>query len=147
VAHALLDHSNLRIVTNNMNVATTLMVKEDFRIILAGGELRSRDGGIIGEATLDFISQFRLDFGILGISGIDSDGSLLEFDYHEVRTKRAIIENSRNVMLVVDNSKFGRNAMVNLGSISLVDVIYTDAPPPPAIMKVINEHNIQLELC
>ncbi len=66
VAHALLNHSNLRIVTNNLNVANTLMVKEDFRIILAGGELRSRDGGIIGEATLDFISQFRLDFGILG---------------------------------------------------------------------------------
>jgi len=147
VAHALLDHNNLRIVTNNMNVATTLMVKEDFRIILAGGELRSRDGGIIGEATLDFISQFRLDFGILGISGIDSDGSLLEFDYHEVRTKRAIIENSRNVMLVVDNSKFGRNAMVNLGSISLVDVVYTDALPPPDIMQVIRDNNIQLELC
>ncbi len=51
VAHALLDHNDLRIVTNNLNVANTLMVKEDFRIILAGGELRSRDGGIIGEAT------------------------------------------------------------------------------------------------
>ena len=147
VAHALLGHNNLRIVTNNMNVATTLMVKEDFRIILAGGELRSRDGGIIGEATLDFISQFRLDFGILGISGIDSDGSLLEFDYHEVRTKRAIIENSRNVILVVDHSKFGRNAMVNLGSISLVDAIYTDALPPADIAQVIKDNNIQLELC
>lgn len=147
VAHALLQHNNLRIVTNNLNVATTLMVKEDFRIILAGGELRSRDGGIIGEATLDFISQFRLDFGILGISGIDSDGSLLEFDYHEVRTKRAIIENSRNVLLVVDHSKFGRNAMVNLGSINLVDVVYTDALPPPDVMQVISDNNIQLELC
>lgn len=147
VAHALLEHNNLRIVTNNMNVATTLMVKEDFRIILAGGELRSRDGGIIGEATLDFISQFRLDFGILGISGIDSDGSLLEFDYHEVRTKRAIIENSRNVILVVDSSKFGRNAMVNLGSISLVDAVYTDALPPPGVLQVIKDNNIQLELC
>ncbi|VFS85793.1 Glycerol-3-phosphate regulon repressor [Raoultella planticola] len=36
VAHALLEHNDLRIVTNNLNVATTLMVKEDFRIILAG---------------------------------------------------------------------------------------------------------------
>ncbi|WP_072115285.1 DeoR/GlpR family transcriptional regulator, partial [Shigella flexneri] len=147
VAHALLNHSNLRIVTNNLNVANTLMVKEDFRIILAGGELRSRDGGIIGEATLDFISQFRLDFGILGISGIDSDGSLLEFDYHEVRTKRAIIENSRHVMLVVDHSKFGRNAMVNMGSISMVDAVYTDAPPPVSVMQVLTDHHIQLELC
>jgi DeoR family glycerol-3-phosphate regulon repressor len=147
VAHALLDHQDLRVVTNNLNVATTLMAKEDFRIILAGGELRSRDGGIIGEATLDFISQFRLDYGILGISGVDGDGSLLEFDYHEVRTKRAIIDNSRHVMLVVDHSKFGRNAMVNLGSISLVDAVYTDVMPPAGVMQVINTHNVQLELC
>ena len=147
VAHALLDHNDLRIVTNNLNVANTLMVKEDFRIILAGGELRSRDGGIIGEATLDFISQFRLDFGILGISGVDSDGSLLEFDYHEVRTKRAIIENSRHVMLVVDHTKFGRNAMVNMGSISMVDAVYTDVLPPAGVLKVITDNNLQLELC
>ena len=147
MAHALLNHSDLRIVTNNLNVANTLMVKEDFRIILAGGELRSRDGGIIGEATLDFISQFRLDYGILGISGIDSDGSLLEFDYHEVRTKRAIIDNSRHVILVVDHSKFGRNAMVNMGSISMVDAVYTDVLPPPGVMQVIAENEVQLELC
>ena len=137
VAHALLDHENLRVVTNNLNVANTLMQKDDFRIILAGGELRS----------LDFISQFRLDFGILGISGIDSDGSLLEFDYHEVRTKRAIIENSRHVMLVVDHSKFGRNAMVNMGSISMVDAVYTDVMPPAGVMQVIKDNNLQLELC
>lgn len=147
MAHALLNHHDLRIVTNNLNVANTLMVKEDFRIILAGGELRSRDGGIIGEATLDFISQFRLDFGILGISGVDSDGSLLEFDYHEVRTKRAIIENSRHVMLVVDHTKFGRNAMVNMGSISMVDAVYTDVLPPAGVLKVITDNNLQLELC
>ena len=147
VAHALLNHENLRVVTNNLNVANTLMQKDDFRIILAGGELRSRDGGIIGEATLDFISQFRLDFGILGISGIDTDGSLLEFDYHEVRTKRAIIENSRHVMLVVDHSKFGRNAMVNMGSISMVNAVYTDEMPPAGVLQVIKDYNLQLELC
>ncbi len=43
-----------------------------------------------------------------------------------MRTKRAIIENSRHVMLVVDHTKFGRNAMVNMGSISMVDAVYTD---------------------
>lgn len=46
VAHALINHKNLRIVTNNLNVATLLMGKEDFRLILAGGEVRTRDGGL-----------------------------------------------------------------------------------------------------
>lgn len=147
VAHALQEHHNLRIVTNNINVASLLMVKPDFHLILAGGEVRGRDGGIVGEATLDFISQFRLDYGILGISGIDIDGSLLEFDYHEVRTKRAIIENSRNAMLVTDHSKFGRNAMVNLGSIKLVNCLFTDQPPPADLQKIIEQHDVQLEIC
>lgn len=147
VAHALMNHSNLRIVTNNLNVAVLLMAKPDFRLILAGGEVRTRDGGIMGEATLDYISQFRLDYGILGISGIDLDGSLLDFDYHEVRTKRAIIENSRCVMLVADHSKFGRNAMVNLGNMSLIDYLFTDEAPPPSVMKTIEQHEVHLELC
>lgn len=67
--------------------------------IIAGGRIVTRmDGGIIGEATVNFISQFRLDFGILGISAIDADGSLLDYDYHEVQVKRAIIESSSDVI-------------------------------------------------
>ncbi|MBL4830508.1 MAG: DeoR/GlpR family transcriptional regulator [Aliivibrio sp.] len=140
------NHKNLRIVTNNINVASILMERENFKVILAGGEVRNKDGGIVGEATLDFIKQFRLDFGILGISGIDYDGSLLDFDYHEVRVKKAIIENSRSVFLAVDHTKFGRNAMVKLGNISEVHLLITDQQPPQEITELLSEHGIPLEV-
>jgi DeoR family transcriptional regulator, glycerol-3-phosphate regulon repressor len=140
------NHKDLRIVTNNINAATILMGNEDFKVILAGGEVRNKDGGIVGEATLDFIKQFRLDFGIIGISGIDYDGSLLDFDYHEVRVKKAIIENSRSVYLAVDNTKFGRNAMVKLGNISELDMLITDMPPPEEIIALLKEHNIPFDV-
>nr|WP_201798350.1 DeoR/GlpR family transcriptional regulator [Photobacterium phosphoreum] len=146
VARALMNHNDLRIVTNNLNVASLLMAKEDFRVILAGGEVRNRDGGIVGEATLDFVSQFRLDFGILGISGIDLDGSLLDFDYHEVRVKQAIIENSRCVMLGVDHTKFGRNAMVNLGDISQINMLFTDQLPPASLVECLQGNEIHFEV-
>lgn len=147
VAKALLtQHQNLRIVTNNINVATILMKKPDFKVILAGGEVRSKDGGVTGEATLDFISQFRLDFGILGISGIDLDGSLLDFDYHEVRVKRAIIENSRSVLLAVDHSKFGRNAMVKLGNLEDIDILITDMTPPAEITACAIEYGVDIKV-
>ncbi|WP_117235233.1 DeoR/GlpR family transcriptional regulator [Vibrio maerlii] len=147
VAHALnKKHKQLRVVTNNINVATILQPNPEIRVILAGGEVRDRDGGIIGEATLDFIQQFRLDFGIIGISGIDFDGSLLDFDYHEVRIKQAIIENSRSVFLAVDHSKFGRNAMVKLGSITQIHTLFTDNQPPAEIQALLDEHNIPCEV-
>ncbi len=142
----LLEHKNLRIVTNNINAAYILMAKPDFKVILAGGEVRNVDGGITGEATMDYISQFRLDFGILGISGIDYDGSLLDFDYHEVRVKKSIIENSRYVYLGVDHTKFGRNAMVKLDDLKEIDLIITDKNPPQDIAAIIEEEDIQLEI-
>ncbi len=147
VAKALVKtHKKLRIVTNNINVAMILMANQDFKVILAGGEVRNKDGGIVGEATLDFIKQFRLDFGILGISGIDYDGSLLDFDYHEVRVKKAIIENSRSVLLAVDHTKFGRNAMVNLGSITELHLLITDQEPPEEIVSILNKNDIYYEV-
>ena len=144
VAKALLDHGNLRIITNNLNVANILSDKTDFEVIVAGGVVRGRDHGIIGEATLDFIRQFKVDYGIIGISGIDSDGALLDFDYREVRVAQAIIANSRQVYLATDHSKFGRNAMVRLGDISQITALFTDRPPPPEICDHLAAHDVAL---
>lgn len=130
VAQALLGHRGLRIITNNLNVASVLSGKPDFEVIIAGGVVRSRDRGITGEATIDFIRQFRVDIGVIGISGIDTDGSLLDFDYHEVRVLRAIMEQSRQVWLAADHSKFGRSAMVRLGQLQDVHTLFTDRSPP-----------------
>jgi DeoR family glycerol-3-phosphate regulon repressor len=87
-----------------------------------------------------------MDFGIIGISGIDLDGSLLDFDYREVRVAQAIIENSRQVLLAADQSKFGRNAMVRLGNISQVDHFFTDATPPDEIKQILVDHKVTLHL-
>jgi DeoR family glycerol-3-phosphate regulon repressor len=144
VAKALQNHTGLRVITNNLNVAVILRSNPTFEIIIAGGAVRPLDGGITGEATIDFIRQFKVDFGIIGISSIDADGTLLDFDYHEVRVTQAIIENSRQVFLVADQSKFERCAMVRLGNISQVDALFTDHPPPPQIIEILNETNVVL---
>lgn len=146
VAHALLGHNNLRIVTNNLNAAHILKEKKDFQIIIAGGGLRN-DGGIIGEATVNFISQFRLDFGVLGISAIDLDGSLLDYDYHEVQVKRAIIESSRTTLLVADHSKFSRNAMVRLGSVFDLEYLFTGFELPQVIQDKMHGSKLKVKLC
>jgi DeoR family glycerol-3-phosphate regulon repressor len=144
VAKAIRGHERLRVITNNLNVASILSGNENFEVIVTGGVVRSRDRGIIGEATIDFIGQFKVDFGIIGISGIDYDGTLLDFDYREVRAARAIIDNSRRVYLVADHTKFGRNAMVRLGSIAEVHGLFTDRHPPAPLQKVIEAEGIRL---
>lgn len=137
VARALLGHRGLRVITNNINVANILYSNASCEVIVAGGVVRARDGGIVGEATLDFVRQFKVDVGIIGISGIDGDGTLLDYDYREVRVARAIIDNSRQVFLVTDHTKFGRNAMVRLASIGEIHALFTDRAPPAPFSEAI----------
>ena len=144
VASALTSHEDMLVITNNLNVAVLLSDNPSFEVIVAGGVVRRRDRGVIGEATIDFIKQFKVDFGIIGISGIDLDGTLLDFDYREVRVSQAIIANSRKVLLVTDHSKFGRNAMVRLGPISEVDMLFTDRSPPEAMAELLAQAEVQV---
>ena len=146
IARALLSHKNLNVVTNNIHVASILSAREDFTVIIASGEVRHRDGGIVGEATRDFIDQFQMDFGVIGISGIDEAGTLLDFDYREVRVAQSIINNSRQVLLAADHSKFGRNAMVRLGNIGQADQLFTDQAPADEICNLLKEQKVKLNL-
>ena len=72
---ALADHHELMVITNNINVANRLRVFPGIEVVIAGGVVRGSDGGIVGEAAVDFIRQFNVDFAVIGVSAIDEDGA------------------------------------------------------------------------
>lgn len=146
VARALVDHEGLLVITNNIHVASILMPRPRIEVIIAGGMLRKSDGGIVGEAAVDFISQFKVDHAVIGASALDEDGAMLDFDYREVRVAKAIMQNARNVMLVADATKFTRTAPVRIGQLSDVDVFVTDQLPPDPIIPYCTDNGVRLEI-
>lgn len=147
VARELLHRPGLRVITNNLNVAGILCDNPQCDLIVAGGTVRAHDHGIVGEAAVGFVSQFRVDIAIIGISGIEADGALLDFDYREVQVSRAILGQARQVWLVADHSKFGRPAVVELGHLGQVDRVFTDAPPPSAFGAALARAGVQVTVC
>ena len=146
VARALVHHEGLLVITNNIHVATILMPCPKIDVIVAGGMLRKSDGGIVGEAAVDFIGQFKVDHAVIGVSAIDNEGALLDFDYREVRVAQAILNNARNIILVSDAMKFTRSAPVRIGHLSQVDIFVTDQPPPEPILDLCKHGGVQLEI-
>jgi DeoR family glycerol-3-phosphate regulon repressor len=129
VARELLEHQNLTVITNNINVAEILTANESCKIIVAGGILRREDGGLVGDLTTEVIRQFKVDYAIIGTSALDLDGNLLEYDLQEVRVSRTIIECSSRTFLVVDRSKLERSAPVRIASLEDLDAVFTDGFP------------------
>ena len=147
IARELLRHKGLRVITNNLNVAAILSDNPDCEVIVAGGIVRSRDRGIVGEVTVDFIKQFKVDIGLIGISGIEADATLRDYDYREVKVARAIIEHSRQIWVAADHSKFNRPAMVELARFDEVDMLFTDAPPPAPFPHLLTAAGVNCVTC
>lgn len=138
VAHSLKNRQQLLVITNNLNVAMQLYPMPSIEVIVAGGSVRRSDGAVFGALSVSLISQFKVDYAIIGISAIDQDGTLLDFDYSEVQASQAIMENARHVILVADSTKFRRSAPVRLGSITSIDTFITDSPLPESVAAVCN---------
>ncbi len=129
VAEELRGKKSLTIVTNNLNAAMLLAREGANRIILPGGEMRLPDKDIVGDHVVDFFASYRTEFAVFGIGGVAEDGSLLDFHRSEVRVREKIRENSKQAILVLDHSKFGRPAPAVGGKISDVDLVVLDIKP------------------
>ncbi|MBL4901674.1 MAG: DeoR/GlpR transcriptional regulator [Desulfocapsa sp.] len=144
VAHAFKDHRGLLVISNNVNAVAIMKDFMGVELIIAGGQVRRSDGGIVGGAAVDFINQFKVDFAVIGVSAIDEDGSLLDYDFREVRVAKAIIENARHVILVADTMKFERNAPIRIGHIARVDTIVFDSQPSQKFQEICREHGTRI---
>jgi DeoR family glycerol-3-phosphate regulon repressor len=144
VGEALLNHHELMVITNNINVANRLRVYPSIEVVIAGGVVRGSDGGIVGEAAVDFIKQFKVDYAVIGASAIDEDGALLDFDFREVKVAQAIIANARHVILVADSTKFERTAPVRIGHLSQVHTFITDGCPSSRLREIAASRGVQL---
>ena len=131
-------------ISNNVNAVDIMKDFMGVELIIAGGQVRRSDGGIVGGAAVDFINQFKVDYAVIGVSAIDEDGSLLDYDFREVRVAKAIINNARHVILVADIMKFERNAPVRIGHISEIDTMVIDAEPPQKFQQICQEHGIRI---
>jgi len=146
VAMALRAHKGLMVITNNIHVVNILQGYTEIEVIVAGGVLRHADGGIVGEPTVDFLRQFKVDYAIIGTSAIDADGSLLDYDYREVEVSRKIVQSSRRALLVADSLKYGRSAPVRIGHLSDIDHFVTDATPPESLLRICAEHHVAVDI-
>lgn len=146
VAMALRGRRGIMAITNNLNVANILREAQDISVIIAGGMVRPSDGGIVGEATIDLIRQFRVDFAVIGASAIDEGGAILDFDYREVKVAQAIIQNARRTILVADHTKYTRNAPVRIGQLADMDFFVTDREPPEPVRELCQAHGVSIEI-
>lgn len=145
-AAMLSGHEKLRIITDNVDLASEMRGFPGVEVVVPGGLVRRSDGTILGAEAVDYLRQFRPDFAIIGAAALAEDGTLLDFDLAEVQICRAMMERANHVILAIDSSKFGRNAQVELGDLSDVHTLVTEADNTDWVASLCRDNGVELVL-
>ncbi|MFH1805461.1 MAG: DeoR/GlpR family DNA-binding transcription regulator [Pseudomonadota bacterium] len=142
----LAGHRNLTVITNNLNAAMALGTNSGNRIVIPGGVLRLPDRDLLGPDVEAMFHNYKADFGIFGVGGIETDGTLTDFDHREVALRQAITANCRCSVLVADHSKFNRAAPAKGGHITDPDIVVIDALPGGAFIPLFDRQDVRKRL-
>ncbi|MEQ9348078.1 MAG: DeoR/GlpR family DNA-binding transcription regulator [Thalassospira sp.] len=120
--------NDLTVITHSFGVATVLAINPTIRVIMAPGLYHAQEGAMHGAQTIRFLENYRVEWAILGASGLDDDGAsdaLIEAaDVYSVMMERAT-----RSMIVADHTKFNQAFPARYCDWNAVDVLVCDENP------------------
>ena len=115
------------IVTNALNIATELAVRQHIKIVATGGVARPQSYELTGPLATGVLEQVTLDVAILGVDGIDAVAGATAHHEGEASINRLMGRQARQVIIVADSSKVGQRAFARICTPAEIDVLVTDA--------------------
>ncbi len=127
VGRALRHRTNIRVVTNAINIGMELCNQPGMRTSITGGVLPyAWSFSLTGPAATRFMEDVVLDKLFLNVIGIDARRGCTVHEHDEALTFRAMVRQAREVIVVADSSKLGRVSSSPICAVSEVHTLVTD---------------------
>jgi DeoR family transcriptional regulator of aga operon len=120
----------LTVVTNALNIATELAVRQHIKIVTTGGVARPQSYELTGPLAFGVLEQVTLDIAILGVDGIDAVAGATAHHEGEASINQMMARQARTVVIVADSSKAGKRAFARICDPADIDMLITDAAVP-----------------
>ncbi|ONK09639.1 DeoR/GlpR family DNA-binding transcription regulator [Streptomyces sp. MP131-18] len=145
VARALRGRRDLVVVTNSIHVAGEFQGAPDSsaKVLLAGGVI-APELCLVGSLATETIRKLHVNKLVLGCGGLTAERGLTFFDIEEAEVRRAMLEIAEKVIVVMDHTKFGRTETISVARLDQVDVLVTDAEPPPPYARLCRDSGVEL---
>src|SRR5271156_1356102 len=132
------------VVTNAMNIANELAVRQHIKIVVTGGVTRGQSYELIGPFATLVLAELSLDWAILGVDALDPRAGATAHHEGEASINHLMATRAERVMIVADSSKLGQRAFARVCGADEIDVIVTDADADPASLAAFAERGIRI---
>ncbi|SFJ21780.1 DeoR/GlpR family DNA-binding transcription regulator [Celeribacter neptunius] len=126
-ARLLASRENLFVASNSIHAVCALQHAPGAVVEMAGGSVRMRDLDLIGMASFEFFSRYRVDYAVFSCGGLSASGAVLDYNSDEIAARKAIAGCARTRILVADTEKLGLDLACQHGQLWEYEVIVTGA--------------------
>jgi DeoR/GlpR family transcriptional regulator of sugar metabolism len=136
----------LTVVTNGLRIGMELINTPGISVLIPGGMLRQESFSLIGNWGKSVLQQIHISKAFVGARGFSINEGLTDVNGEEVELKRSIVEAAREVVAVIDHSKWGQLAFATFCPIERVSLVITDTRAPAPMVEQIRNKGIDVWL-
>lgn len=130
------------VITNSIPVAMTIGHGAP-EVLLCPGEYLAAESAVIGTETLEFLARFNVDRCMIGASGLSVEGpseSVRGF----AAVKRMMLQRATKRHLLIDSQKFDRKGLAQIGDLSELHSVVTDAKPKGSLLSALDGAEVEI---
>lgn len=146
IAQHLKQHQYVTVLTSSLAVAQTLLNASGVTVVMPGGIVQRDTASLIDIEGLAYLGQFNIQKGFFGAHGLAIPEGLTDISAEVAAVKHELVHMCRQVIAVIDSSKWGRVGLATFASLDDIDVVLSDRDAPPDLVRKIRERGISVQL-
>ena len=135
LAHALRQQRDLTILTHSLVVAQSMLDAPGVSLVMTGGTLQRETVSLMGTDGLVVLSKYNIKTGFFGAHGLSFPEGLTDVSPGEAEVKRAVVAKCRQVVALIDATKWGRVGPASFARPEELNVIITDGQAPAELVE------------
>jgi DeoR/GlpR family transcriptional regulator of sugar metabolism len=147
LAQALSDRKKLRVMTNGFEVARELAQNSSNTVILIGGVVNNDSSSVTGLLSEKIIAEMHIEKAFFSCSGFSLERGMTEVHFAEAQLKRKAIESSRQVIALVDSTKFGKEDLTPFARADQIAHLITDEGLSAEWIEKLEQAGMNFTLC
>lgn len=142
----ILPNRPLTVVTNAIKVVLELSGKSKINVISIGGTVLSDSLSFVGPLATTSLESYFVNKAFISCKGLHLTRGLTESDERQALVKRKMIEMSDISYVMLDHTKFAKQAFSRLSPLEKIEHIITDQQTDPRILDELKEQGVNVHV-
>ena len=138
--------SQLTVITNGLRLASDLAGHPGIIVLMLGGRVRWEALSVVGQLGDGLFSRINVQKAFLGAAGFTIESGLADATDEEAQIKRSMVAAAREVIAIVDHTKWERAAFATFCPTDKISIVLTDDAAPEAMVRSLTGRGVQVRL-